>query len=63
LSNPSEFLPDVYPKDKPDRPEPIDYDYEQDECPSCKFSLLNHTSKQIVNCALHEIQIIRGVTK
>ena len=64
MSSPPDFLPSVDPKERPDRPEPMDYDFEeQEEYCFCGFELVHHTAKQLLNCAIKECQIIRGVKK
>lgn len=62
MSKPDHFFSDKDPIPKlphDDRPIPIgDYEYEDeiDECPSCGDSLIEHTQKQRVNCALKRLQ-------
>jgi len=60
VSNSNNFFPDIDPKHKPSRPEPDYYDDWTDEslCLSCGLSFNEHSTKQIVQCALNEI---RGV--
>jgi len=45
------------------RPEPIENDHEDGICPSCNFDLAEHSTKQIVGCALKEIRLVLGVEK
>jgi len=57
-SSPQDFFPDVDPKQKPSRPEPIDYDDWTDEtlCFSCGLRFDEHSTKDIVQCALNELR-------
>ena len=47
----------------PNKPESIDEDHEDGICPSCDFVLEEHSSKQILNCALKEVHLVLGVEK
>jgi len=38
-------------------------DSEYGVCPSCRFKLAMHSTKQIVGCALKEIRLVLGVEK
>ena len=64
MSNP-DFFADTDPMNSHDIPEPLDNDWQEDEsnCPSCNFILSEHSAKQIVNCALKEIKLVRGVVR
>jgi len=59
--------PDIFPNVEaitiPDKPELIDEDHEDGICPSCGFVLEEHSSKQILNCALKEVHLVLGVKK
>ena len=53
------FFDDIDPKKKPQRPEPIWEDYEEDleeDCPVCNLQFGVHTTRDIVLCALNEIR-------
>ena len=60
-----DFFPDVNPEGKPDKPEKLieNYDDEEleEECPVCSVLVCNHDMNQIVSCALNEIR--RGEIK
>jgi len=59
VSSRSDFFPDVNPKNRPTRPEPSIYDYDDEEdykCPVCFELLSEHGYNQIVTCALNEIK-------
>ena len=63
MSNP-DFFSEIDPKNIPNKPEPIDNDYEDESnCPSCSFVLSKHSVKQILNCARKEISLVLGVEK
>jgi hypothetical protein len=56
--NPKPFFPEP-----PTRPEKFPEDYEdnlEDNCSSCGEQLGNHSTRDIVSCALNEL---RGITK
>lgn len=58
-----DFVPNIDPKKKPQRPEPNFPDYEDDleeDCPVCNNRLDEHSTKQIVEFALREV---RGVIR
>lgn len=57
MSNP-DFFPNIDPKNKSELIENDSFD--ESICPSCNFILSKHSVKQIINCALKEIQIIRN---
>lgn len=62
MINQDSFFEDIDPKKKPQRPEPIWEDYEdnlEDDCPVCNEQFGVHTEDELVKCALNEI---RGVT-
>jgi len=58
VSSPQDFFPDIDPKQKPSRPEPADYDDWTDEslCVSCGLRFDEHSTKDIVHCALNELR-------
>ncbi len=58
VSSPQDFFPDIDPKQKPTRPEPADYDDWTDEslCVSCGLRFDEHSTKDIVQCALNELR-------
>jgi hypothetical protein len=59
MSNQDSFFEDIDPKKKPQRPEPIWENYEDDleeNCPVCNLQLGVHTTRDIVLCALNEIR-------
>jgi len=61
MSSP-DFFPKIDPKNRPNKPESIDNDYEDESnCPSCKFIFSKHSVKQILNCARKEISLVLGV--
>ena len=63
MSSP-DFFPEIDPENRPNKPEPIDNDYEDESnCPSCNFILSKHSVKQILNCARKEISLVLGVEK
>jgi hypothetical protein len=61
MNNQDSFFDNIDPKKKPQRPEHIGEDYEDDleeDCPVCNLQFGVHTTRDIVQCALNEI---RGV--
>ncbi len=59
MSNQLDFLKDIDPKKKPDKPEQFPEDYEdnlEDNCPVCGNQLGVHTTREIVQCALNELR-------
>ena len=59
VSNSQDFFPDIDPKQKPSRPEPSDYEDDwTDEalCFSCGLRFDEHSTKDIVQCALNELR-------
>jgi len=59
MSNQQDFLEDIDPKKKPDKPEKFPEDYEdnlEEDCLSCGKQFGIHSTKDIVQCALNELR-------
>ena len=59
MSNQDSFFDDIDPKKKPQKPEPIWEDYEDDleeNCPVCSNHTAVHTIRELVVCALNEVR-------
>jgi hypothetical protein len=58
-SNQEPFFPDIDPRRRPSKPERPLYDdsFEEDySCPTCAILISDHSTKQIVECALAEVR-------
>ncbi len=58
MNNPDSFFDDIDPKKKPDKPESIteDYDDNLEDCLSCGKQFEIHTTRELVVCAVTELR-------
>jgi len=65
VSNQQDFFPEIDPRKKPSKPDPVNYQDEDevsaivavgDFCLTCNSRFNDHSSKQLIQCALKELR-------